>query len=759
MATSQKYASVSPLAVPVDNTYDYEIPLELHGKLHPGDMVAVPFRNREIFAVVMHIKDRPEVEKVKTISGRVDDFRRFPPDLMHLCQWVSRVFLCSMRAVLDTVFPFQKSMRKRGFEADAYKRLKRRLVMKKVVVLKESAVREAVLDDFAKLSRAPAQRNVLRTLMAAGGAMPLKELRKQAGVTDGPIKAVVDKGYANIDFLPESMTPAGSPDTLEKLHVLSAEQEVAYARMYHAVTEHRHEEFLLHGITGSGKTEIYMHAAAECVRQGRTVLLLVPEIALSTQIIQRFLRRPIGRVAVWHSMLSLTERLYEWERIAAGEVDIVIGARSAVFAPLINLGMVIVDEEQEASYKQESFPRYHARYAAIERARAAKCPVVLGSATPSVGSIYNVSRGRASRLELPERVGGSELPDIQVVDMRRVFRKRPTSTFSPQLLSALKENAEKGEQSMVFLNHRGYSQYVQCYRCGHTLVCPECSLSLKYHKAENSLKCHICDIRMEPPEKCPECESSGLMYKGLGTEKVFNQLKRYFKDMNVERMDRDTTSRRGEYKRIITDVETGAIDILVGTQMIAKGLDFPGITLVGVVSADSILNLPDFRSAERTYQLLTQVAGRAGRRDTPGRVIVQTFSPDHYAIQAACTHDNTKFYDIELEMRKEGRFPPYTRIVNCIASSAEQQQARDLAHRLEQLFIAEIEAMDTPGYKGILGPSEAPFFKLFGKYRWFTGIRGTSLKEILHVVSTAMSRLNNAQRRMVSIDVFPVNML
>ena len=343
--------------------------------------------------------------------------------------------------------------------------------------------------------------------------------------------------------------------------------------------------------------------------------------------------------------------------------------------------------------------------------------------------------------------------------MRRVPLKRTTSVFSPQLLTALRENLERKEQSLVFLNHRGYSQYVQCYRCGSSLVCPDCSMSLKYHRDDNLMKCHFCEHAIPPPEACPDCGSRGLMRKGTGTEKVFAQLQKYFKDARMERMDRDTTSRRGEYHRIISMVEKGDVDILVGTQMIAKGLDFPGVTLVGVVSADSIINLPDFRSSERTYQLLTQVAGRAGRRDAPGRVIVQTYNPDHPAIQAACSHDYSKFYDYELEMRRAGRYPPFTRMINCIVSSEEQEQTRELAHALAKIFEDDIRAITTPGYRGIFGPGEAPFYKLSGKYRWFVGVRGTSLKEILSIVQSSVNRLERAQQRLVSVDVFPVNML
>lgn len=759
MNSTEKFVSVSPLAVPVDGYFDYSIPPDFHGRLHPGDMVVVPFGKRQIFAVVMSLNDKPRVKQVKDIVCRVDDFQRFPPDLMQMCLWVSKVFLCSMRSVMDTVFPFQKSMRKSGFEVGAYTKLKRRLVEMKVVNIRNETVGSGLLDGFESYKRKPSQRRALQTLLEAGGSLPMKELLEKASITLAPVKSLETDGAVIIDYMPSAMTPAGRADSFEKLHILTPEQEQVYSSLHNALNPPRHELFLLHGITGSGKTEIYMHAIAECIKQGKQALVLVPEIALGTQIIQRFLRRSIGRLAVWHSMLSLTERLFEWERIATGNVDIVIGARSAVFAPLENLGLVIVDEEQEAAYKQESHPRYHAREAVIIRARAAGCPVVLGSATPSVEIVHAVRRGKATLLHLPERIGLSVLPEMMLVDMRKVFKKRNVSAFSPQLLAALKSNLEKKEQSLVFLNHRGYSQFLQCFRCGESRVCPDCSMSMKYHKEGEKLSCHICGHHEPVPAKCPACGSSAMRLHGYGTEKVFAQLKKYFPDANIERMDRDTTSRRGEYKRIITDVEKGVIDILVGTQMIAKGLDFPGVTLVGVVSADSIINMPDFRSSERTYQLLTQVAGRAGRRESPGKVIVQTFSPGHPAIRAACAHEFDSFYDYEIEMRKAGRYPPFTRIANCVISSEDQEEAKMVAKKLSDNIRHEIEQIKTDNYLGLIGPGEAPFYKMFGKYRWISGARAESIKDLIRIVGRAYDKLDRKERRLVALDVFPASMM
>jgi primosomal protein N' (replication factor Y) len=632
-------------------------------------------------------------------------------------------------------------------------------VLEKYVVLLEDALKHAEENHFAEFKNAPAQRRMLRALLDEGGGLSAHSLIEITGATMQTIKELEKKGMVAVDYVPRDMEPAGKSEKTEGHFELNTIQENAFKEICAAIDPPQHKVFLLEGVTGSGKTEIYMHAVRCCMERGKKVILLVPEIALGTQIISRFLRRFAGRISVWHSSLSMTERLYEWNRITSGEAYIVIGARSAIFAPLDNVGLIIVDEEHEAAYKQESQPRYHAREAAVHRAKLIGCPVVLGSATPSLESIHLSREKRIAYLFLPHRIGDSRLPDITVVDMRKIKTSRTTSLFSPLLIDAITDNLEKKEQTMVFLNHRGFAQFVQCFRCGESLICPQCTVSMKFHRDERLMKCHLCGYVQAVPEKCPSCNSSQLRYYGFGTERVFNQLVRGLKGARVERMDRDTTSRKGEYHRIITAFEEKEIDILVGTQMIAKGLDFPGVTLVGVVSADSIVNMPDFRSAERTFQLLMQVSGRAGRRDIPGAVIIQTLNPGHPAIRAAADQNSREFYDYELEVRRDALYPPFTHLINFVVSSDNQLQAlelaNDLAARLEEAFAPVAEQH----YFGLLGPAEAPFFKLHNKYRYFVLIRGEALKELLSIAQSVFDSLDPETKRLITLDVHPQSMM
>jgi len=759
---SRTYVSVSPLLVPVEKRFDYAVPGHLRGEVTLGSLVVVPFGNRKIFALVVKISGTTDVppEKIRNIEGLVEDFRNAPSDLLSLCIWISKMYMCPLNTVLETAFPFHRKMGKYGIDRKAFRKLQEKTILEKSVTLKDAAFDEAVASDFRSLSKAPVQRRLLRILAREGGSMPARTLTKMASSSMQTVKALEKKGYISVEYLTRAMEPAGPAAAVaEKQHVLTPEQDKAFRGILRAIEPSRHEVFLLHGVTSSGKTEVYMHAVRECLALGRRVIILVPEIALATQIISRFLRRFIGRVAIWHSMLSMTERLYEWKRITSGQIDVVIGARSAVFAPVDNVGLIVVDEEHEAAYKQESAPRYHARETAIRRGKLLGIPVVLGSATPSLESMRQAREESIRYLFLPERMGGSVQPDMAIVDMKKQKTHRTTSTFSPIMVEAIRDNMEKGEQTMVFLNHRGYSQYIQCYRCGVTIECPHCSVTMKYHKGENRVKCHMCGYGEDIPEHCPDCGSRALRYHGVGTERIFNQLRRAFKDARIERMDRDTVSKKGEYQRIIEACEEGEVDILVGTQMIAKGLDFPGVTLVCVVTADSIINMPDFRSAERTYQLLTQVAGRAGRRTDPGRVIVQTFNPQHPAIKAACSHDPQGFYDHELESRREAGYPPFTVMVNFIVTTEEEPEGYRIATALSENLQEEIENTGVRDYFGVLGPASAAFFRLHGKYRYMLNVRSTSIKELLAVCRAAFGRMPEAERKFIAPDVHPQNML
>ncbi|HPI75979.1 MAG TPA: primosomal protein N' [bacterium] len=763
MVARQRYVTVSPLLVPVDKSFDYAVPERLTDAVTAGSMVVVPFGKRRIFGVVARITDIKPERQLKFVESVVDDFRSMPSDLLSLCLWMSRMCLCPLNAVLETAFPFHRKMSGKGIDRTAFQALQRRTALEKNVTVMKGAFTMADADDFAGLERAPAQRRVMKTLLREGGSLPARTLVRIADATMQTVKELEKKGLVFVGWMPKDMSPSGEDETApsENDHTLNPDQREAFGSVCSAIIPQKHQVFLLQGVTGSGKTEIYMQAARCCIGNGKKALILVPEIALATQIIARFMKRFAGRVAIWHSSLSMSERLFEWNRIVSGEVDIVIGARSAVFAPLENIGLIVVDEEHESSYKQEHRPMYHARDAAVQRAKLVGCPVVLGGATPSLETIHMVRSGKIKRLTLPSRVGASEMPDIAIIDMRRVQPSRVTSLFSPALINSVAETFEKNEQSMIFLNHRGYAQYIQCFSCGETIKCPLCSVNMKYHRMEALLKCHICGHSETKPERCPNCGAGGsaLRYYGFGTERVMNQLKRKFKDARIERMDRDTVTRRGEYRRIINDFEEREIDILVGTQMIAKGLDFPGVTLVGVISADSIINMPDFRAGERTFQLLTQVAGRAGRRDIPGRVIIQTLNPDHPAIRAAAGGDPDDFYDFELKIRREALYPPFTQMANFIISSEDERESSAVAN--ETLAALEKAAKNAKKneYIGLLGPAEAPFFKMHNRFRYLVLLRGASIKVVLAVAREAMEALPATSRKCVSVDVNPQNMM
>jgi primosomal protein N' (replication factor Y) (superfamily II helicase) len=759
MAQRQRYVSVSPLLVPVEKTFDYSVPDELRARVTIGTMVVVPFGKRRLFGMVVRISDIPPERKVRPVESVVDDFQTVPRDLLGLCLWISKMYLCPLNLVMEAAFPFQRKMSAHGIDRESFSSLRQRTFLEKNVALTEAGLKLAEAGDFEEFRRSPAQKRALRALYAEGGSLTARALATLSETSMSVIGELEKKGYVAIDYLPKKMSPEGDPGRIEDHFELNAVQKHAYETICGAMNPPRHEVFLLQGVTGSGKTEIYMHAVQCCIDNGRRALILVPEIALATQIIARFLRRFAGRIAVWHSSLSMTERLYEWNRITTGDVDIAIGARSAVFAPLENIGLIVVDEEHEASYKQESAPRYHARECAVYRAKLAGCPVVLGGATPALETIHQARSGRIKHLFLPHRTGRSELPQIDVVDMRTAPTERTTSLFSNTLAAAIAENLEKKEQIIVFLNHRGYAQYVQCHNCGHTLTCPQCSVTMKYHRLEKLMKCHICGWFMEVPPVCPSCEVHALRYFGLGTERVMNQLTRKFKAARIERMDRDTTSRKGEYHRIIHAFEEREIDILVGTQMVAKGLDFPGVTLVGVVSADSIINMPDFRSAERTFQLVTQVAGRAGRRDVPGRVIIQTLNPDHPAIRAAASQNANEFYDAELEIRKDALYPPFTYLINFIVAMEDENKGMRLADELGMRLQKQIETRPESLYFGLLGPAPAPLQMMHGKYRFFVLMRGNSMPDLLETARAAHDSFDPDTRRLIAVDVNPQSML
>lgn len=536
-------------------------------------------------------------------------------------------------------------------------------------------------------------------------------------------------------------------------HLLpTPEQRGALKSIKQCMDKKEHRVFLLHGVTGSGKTEVYLQSIAHALEAGRSSIVLVPEISLTPQTVARFKARFGDKIAVLHSRLLGSRRAHEWEKISSGRAQIVVGARSAIFAPVKNLGLVVVDEEHETSYKQEDVPRYNARDAAIKRAELSGAVVVLGSATPSLESFYAARTGRYTLIELPERIDSRLLPEAEIVDMREeLIRRKKFPILSQSLSTWIEKDIAEGKQVILFLNRRGFSTFISCRKCGYVVTCKRCSVSLTYHFHTKRLSCHHCNYKMDPPEICPKCNSSYIKYWGIGTEKVESEVHRLFPGATISRMDTDATHKCGSHEKVLSRFKDGKIDILVGTQMIAKGLDFPKVTLVGVISADTALNLPDYRSGERTFNLLTQVAGRAGRGDLGGRVIIQTYTPGHYAIQAAKNHDYNTFYDKEISFRKDLNLPPFCHM----ASLNFRGRREENVLKVSESFRDKLAKEDKKKKIDILGPAPSLISRMKGMYRWSIFLKSGKSEDIVALLRKVLGNRRRQGGVIITIDVDP----
>ncbi len=567
-------------------------------------------------------------------------------------------------------------------------------------------------------------------------------------------------GEACAAIIPTALRPraqmpshaAPSIPSLADLVTLTAPQQRALTECEIALKARRSEVFLVHGVTGSGKTELYLRAITSALQAGRGAICLVPEIALTPQILERFRQRFGDAISVWHSRLTPKQRAQEWQRLREGSSRIVVGTRSAVFAPVQSLGMIIVDEEHDDSYKQQDTPRYHARAVALERVRQAGAIAILGSATPAVESFYAAKQGRYRLLELPERVRGRPLPTVDIIDMREELMSRNRAQpFSRKLQQALHRVCDQHEQAILLLNRRGFARVAQCGTCGEAMRCPHCAIPLIYHASSRQLHCHYCNTRQEAPELCPACRKGYLRFKGAGTERIESELHRLFPGSAIGRMDTDATRGRTGHQRIYESLRDQQLHMVVGTQMVAKGHDFPQVTLVGVVSADTALNLPDFRAGERTFDLLTQVAGRAGRGDRPGRVLIQTFCPTHYAIQAASRHDYHAFYRQELIMRKRLKLPPFSQLVELTVVGRSRERVQAVAEALrEALAKRKGKARIT-----ILGPAPHRIATMRGTTRWRVLLQAGSFSPMRQLVREVLGEGRRFQGLPVVVDVDP----
>ncbi len=729
------------LEIALRKEFDYLIPPELEGRVEVGTRVKVPFGKREVLGCVTSLAEHSDYDSLKSITKVIGAQSLVTPRVLELARWIAEYYCCAPETALKSVLPDAVRKEQQGWRERLFVRL---------LPGGESIV---------NLTKRQAE---VYHVIEENRSIALQELLKITGTTAATVRKLEDRGFIEIVPQISERDPYANEEIIPTRPLeLNFEQSVALGE----VNKNPGEFFLLHGVTGSGKTEVYLQAIAHVLEQGKGAIVLVPEISLTPQTVERFKARfSTGSlktlVAVLHSHLSAGERHDEWHKIRQGRARIVIGARSAIFAPVEPLGLIIVDEEHEHSYKQEEAPRYHARDVAVVRGQRESATVVLGSATPSMESYHNAKRGRYRLLELPNRADDKQMPLVRVQDMRTEKSKgdKGPPIFSQRLKEAIRDRLEQGEQTILFLNRRGFATSMQCPECGFVAECPNCSLSLTYHRREQFLRCHVCGHNVSAPKYCPQekCGSSKIRFHGLGTEKVEDVLRKLFPKANVTRMDSDALKRKDDYRRILGDFRRGKIDILVGTQMIAKGLHFPRVTLVGIVYADTGLHLADFRAGERTFQLLTQVAGRAGRGEVEGEVVVQTFSPVHPAIQFARRHDYEGYFDAEMEFREQLYYPPFTRAAMLTLRGRSEQKVSFSADYLKKQIEPIVETITD---LQVSGPAPAPLLRAETFYRYQLMLRTVRMSELSRCLAAVASGLNLPDEVALTIDIDPVNLL
>jgi len=770
------YCDVS-LPVPLDQSFTYRLPETLRHRVQPGCRVLVPFGTRKLTGMVVTLHDQPPEGALKEVLRLVDEEPVLDAELLALGGWISQYYCAPLGEVLRSMTPLSGEVRKSKLYSltDSGRDAARQLVLGaseedaavQVLQLLEArplsasylekklpnaarVVRSLEKKGFIEIENLEAQRDPLRAsatrLRASWLAVSPDDIKLTKRERELHAFLELHPGTHNLAELEASVTgasqaarslarrklialepesPTGVFATEAPPRTLNPHQLEAYQQIEAAQRSGKFQTFLLQGVTGSGKTEVYLKSIDACLALGRSALLLVPEIALTPAVAGDFFHRFGDRVAILHSAFHDAERAEQWRRIRAGLATVVVGTRSGVFAPVRNLGLVVIDEEHDQSYKQQDTPRYNGRDVAIVRAQGAGAVAILGSATPSLESRYNVQRGKYTLLTLPERIERRPMPDVEVIDMRQEFLEtRKLAIFSRRLVDMIAERLEKGEQTMLLLNRRGFSSFVACRACGEKMECVNCAVTLTYHRRDRRMLCHYCNYAQKVPSVCPKCGSEYLNFIGTGSEKVEEELHRDFPTARIARMDRDTVSGKRHFETILHTFREGDSDILVGTQMIAKGHDIPNVTLVGVVSADVGLGLPDFRAAERTFQLLTQAAGRAGRGNLPGIVLIQTINPEHYAIRYASEQNYDGFYEKEIQFRKLMRYPPFAALANVLVRSQKQEDALEMSTELGRMLDPAPEGLK------ILGPAEAPVPKLKSEFRYQLLIKAIDRKRL-----------------------------
>ncbi|OAK72600.1 primosomal protein N' [Lederbergia galactosidilytica] len=790
-------------ALGTDKVFDYVIPEKWLNIVEPGMRVAVPFGPRLIQGFVMEVKRESSLKKLKEIKELLDLTPVLNKELLGLGQWIANETLSFKISAFHAMLPaamkakYEKYIRRTKLETDpeleslflsqekiAWKEAENREILpklreqvnlgnaeviydikdrakKKTMTFYTTYLREAELIAHKNEIRAnaTAQRKLIFFLMEHSGEnFTTQQLIELSGTSSTAIQAFVKKGILQKSQDEIYRDPFAHKEFERTLPLtLTEEQQKAITPILSRIEADEYQTFLLYGVTGSGKTEIYLQSIQKVLEKGKEAIVLVPEISLTPQMVDRFKGRFGDDVAVLHSGLSLGEKYDEWRKIQRKEAKVVVGARSAIFAPLENIGIMIIDEEHETSYKQEEQPRYHARDVAIKRAENHQCPVILGSATPSLESFARAKKGVYHLLTLSKRMNEMALPSVSIVDMREEMRSGNRSMFSVELFEKLKDRLEKQEQTILFLNRRGHSSFLLCRDCGYVMQCPHCDISLTFHRFSNEMKCHYCGFTTGVPEKCPECTSQHIRYFGTGTQKVEEELNKVLPEARIIRMDVDTTSRKGAHEKLLDQFKSGRADILLGTQMIAKGLDFPNITLVGVLSADTMLNLPDFRAAEKTFQLLTQVSGRAGRHELTGEVVIQTYAPEHYSVQLAGQQNYDHFYQREMMLRKMGSYPPFYYLSLVTVSHEDLMKVISVTEKMAKFIRANLSEQAV-----ILGPASSPIPRINDRYRYQCLIKykhEPKLTQTLKRLVEHYQQQYNKEGLTISIDVNPYNMM
>ena len=738
---------INSTAKKVNRTFDYNIPAEMQELVQIGSKVLVPFGRfkqlEEAHVVKIKEKSEYEIKDIAKVETGLTDKQ------IKLANWIAKRYFCNVSECI-------KLMQTPGTKA---KDVNKRIQDKKInVVYLKKTIQEIDFDIETKVLKSEKQIKILNFVKKNEGCT-IPEIEMFTDCSRAIANTLIKNGYLEVSEKKIERNPLQNKqiENTSKLK-LTEEQQYAYEQVAYTIDNNEYNQFLLYGVTGSGKTEVYLQLIDKVVKQDKTAIVLVPEISLTPQMLDRFISR-FGKetIAVLHSKLSIGERHDEWEKIKEGKAKIVIGARSAIFAPVQNLGIIIIDEEHDSSYKSESSPKYNAKEIAKKIAKEENIPLLLGSATPDLSTYYKAQQGKITILELTKRANNSSLPKVEIIDLKQELANGNRSMLSFELYQSIEENLKNKLQTILFLNRRGYSTFIMCRNCGYTVKCKNCNISMTYHSYENKLKCHYCGYEEKLVKTCPECGSDKIRYFGTGTQKLEQEIHKQFPQAKTIRMDVDTVTKKNSHEEILNKFKNEDVDILIGTQMVVKGHHFPKVTLVGVIAADSSLNIDDYRATERTFQILTQVAGRAGRENLPGKVIIQSYNPENFSIQNAQKQDYEEFYQTEIALRKQLKYPPFCDIIIIGFNSSSEEEIKKVAN----IAYEEVEKNLNKDEFKVFKPMPSPIDKIQNKYRWRIIIKGNMNEEANNVLNNLLKNIydKDFKNTKISIDVNPNNMV